>query len=62
MTFDRTTAPLHALLQQAEAERDAAEAERLAAHGAMTQLLQQDMFEPARLADSVARLKGVVAP
>ena len=34
MTFDRTTAPLHALLQQAEAERDAAEAERLAAHGA----------------------------
>jgi flagellum-specific ATP synthase len=32
------------------------------AHGAMTQLLQQDMFEPARLADSVARLKGVVAP
>jgi flagellum-specific ATP synthase len=31
------------------------------AHGAMTQLLQQDMFEAARLDDSVARLQAVVA-
>jgi flagellum-specific ATP synthase len=39
-----------------DAELDAA----VRAHGAMTQLLQQDMFEAARLADSVARLKGDV--
>jgi flagellum-specific ATP synthase len=40
-----------------DAELDAA----VRAHGAMTQLLQQDMFEPARLAASVERLKSVVA-
>ena len=40
-----------------DAELDAA----VRAHGAMTQLLQQDMFEAARLDDSVARLKSVVA-
>jgi flagellum-specific ATP synthase len=40
-----------------DAELDAA----VRAHDAMTQLLQQDMFEAARLGDSVARLKGVVA-
>jgi flagellum-specific ATP synthase len=40
-----------------DAELDAA----VRAHGAMTQLLQQDMFEAARLDDSVARLQAVVA-
>ena len=40
-----------------DAELDAA----VRAHGAMTQLLQQDMFEAARLGDSVARLQAVVA-
>jgi flagellum-specific ATP synthase len=40
-----------------DAELDAA----VRAHGAMTQLLQQDRFEPARLAASVERLKSVVA-
>ncbi|HSN34167.1 MAG TPA: FliI/YscN family ATPase, partial [Ideonella sp.] len=32
------------------------------AHPAMTLLLQQDMFQPATLADSVQRLQAVVAP
>ena len=40
-----------------DAELDAA----VRAHPAMTQLLQQDMFQPATLADSVQRLQSVVA-
>ena len=40
-----------------DAELDAA----VRAHGAMTQLLQQDMFEAANLGDSVERLKSVAA-